>query len=137
MDRPSPFTLIVQTLSALLGGVWARLFLGRAEAAAMQEMVAAFRALEELYADWRAGKLACVPESIPVRDAVAQAADGAVRRPRTRRVRTATCRRRIQTQARPRRIGRRPVNWSFIPDWIGPLAKRRSLAVPRLAEWSG
>ncbi len=144
MDRPNPFTLIVQTLSALLGGVWARLFLGRAEAAAMKQMMAAFQALDALFADWRAGKFAQLPEAepmqvgaVPAEEAVARAEDGAVRRPRTRRAPAAAARRRVRMQARPRRIVRRPVNWSLIPDWIGPRAQRRALAAPRLAEWSG
>ncbi len=133
MHPPSPFTQIVQMLSALLGGVWGRLFLGRKEKAEANFLMETMRAFDELLAQWRAGTL--VPE-------VEEEAPARVRKPRVRthRARAASPRRRgpAEPEARRRIIIRlRPVNWSVIPRRIGPSGKRRGVTVPRADEWSG
>ncbi len=136
MPRPSPFTLIVQMLSALVGGVWARLFLGRAQAAKLKNMLAGFQALEELYAQWKAGKLE-VAEEIEVAEAPVERAYAAPAkrqsRARTRRFRLAADRRREPVRRRIIRL--RPVNWAVIPRRLGREFQRGT--VPRLGEWSG
>ncbi len=144
MTPPSPFTQIVQMLSALLGGVWARLFLGRAQAAALREMMAGMKAFDELFARWKAGELVVPPplegEGPEVRGDDAGEKDGkAQARPRTRGPRPAAARRLLpaRPQARRRIVRTRPVNWIVIPRWIGPGANRRGVAVKRPGEWSG
>ncbi len=133
MTRPSPFTQIVQMLSALLGGVWGRLFLSRKEKAEATFMMETMRAFDELLAQWRAGTL--VPEvevevETPVRVRTRSAC------PRTR---SASPRgsRPAKPEARRRIIRTRPVNWAVIPRRIGPGSKRRKVTVPRADEWSG
>ncbi len=131
MHPPSPFTQIVQMLSALLGGVWGRLFLSRKDRAEANVLMETMRAFDELLAQWRAGTL--VPE-------VEEEAPARVRKPRARthRARSASPRRRPAEPAARRRIIRlRPVNWSVIPRKIGSRWKRRKVTVPRADEWSG
>ena len=136
MHPPSPFTQIVQMLSALLGGVWGRLFLSRKDTAMATMMMETMRAFDELLAQWRAGTL--VPEVEVEDDGVA--APARVRKPRARRhrARAASSRRRPAEPAARRRIIRlRPVNWSVIPRKIESRRKRRKVTVPRANEWSG
>ncbi len=132
MTRPSPFTQIVQMLSALLGGVWGRLFLSGKERAEATFMMETMRAFEELLAQWRAGTL--VPE-VEVEPSVR------VRKTRSAGPRTRTYSPRGPRPAKPearRRIIRlRPVNWAVIPRKIGSRWKRRKVTVPRADEWSG
>ena len=131
MHPPSPFTQIVQMLSALLGGVWGRLFLGRKETAMAAMMMETMRAFDELLAQWRAGTL--VPE-------VEVETPARVRKPRVRTNRARSTSPRPPRVAKPeaRRIIRlRPVNWSVIPRRIESRWKRRKVTVPRCGEWSG
>ena len=132
MHPPSPFTQIVQMLSALLGGVWGRLFLSRKDKAEANYLLETMRAFDELLAQWRAGTL--VPEievETPAR----------VRKPRVRthRARSTSSRppRVAKPEARRRIIRLRPVNWAVIPRKIGSRRKRRTITVPRADEWSG
>ncbi len=135
MSAPSPFTQIVQMLSALLGGVWARLFLGRAQAAMLWQAMDGLRAFDELFARWKAGELTGAEAAEEV------AREGrAVVRARTRGDRPAAPRRRAPRRLveAPRRIIRmRPVNWAVIPRCLGAHDERRKVAVARLGEWSG
>ncbi len=132
MPRPGPFTQIVQMLSALLGGVWGRLFLGRKEAARLRMMTEMMAAFDRLYAQWKDGTVVPEPEVVWVEPREDK---------RTGRVRTGRVYARRRKPAKPevgRRIIRlRPVNWSVIPRRIGPSGKRRKVTVPRADEWSG
>ena len=132
MTRPSPFTQIVQMLSALLGGVWGRLFLSRKEKAEAKFMMETMRAFDELLAQWRAGTL--VPEvevEAPVRVRKTRSAGPRTRSASPRGPRPA------EPEVRRRIIRLRPVNWSVIPRKIGSRRKRRTITVPRADEWSG
>ena len=79
MTPPSPFTRIVQMLSALLGGVWAKLFLSRNETAALQEVMAGLKAFDALFARWKAGTLVIPP---PTATNAPAPRESAVRAPR-------------------------------------------------------
>ena len=130
MHPPSPFTQIVQMLSALLGGVWGRLFLSRKDRAEANVLMETMRAFDELLAQWRAGTL--VPEvEAPVRVRKTRSA-----RPRTRSASPRSARP-AKPEARRRIIRLRPVNWAVIPRKIGSRRKRRTITVPRADEWSG
>ena len=139
MNRPSPFTQIVQMLSALLGGVWGRLFLSRKERAEANVLMETMRAFDELLAQWRAGTL--VPEApaeIVAADAAAVSAPARKPRVRTRHARSTSPRRKPERPEVRRRIIRtRPVNWSVIPRRIGPSSRLRKVTVPRKDAWSG
>ena len=136
MHPPSPFTQIVQMLSALLGGVWGRLFLSRKDKAEANVLMETMRAFDELLAQWRAGTL--VPEVEVEDDGVAVPARVRKPRARTHRARAASPRRRpAKPEARRRIIRLRPVNWAVIPRKIGSRRKRRTITVPRADEWSG
>ena len=131
MTPPSPFTQIVQMLSALLGGVWGRLFLSRKDKAEANVLMETIRAFDELLAQWRAGTL--VPE-------VEQETPARVRKPRARTHRARSTSLRPPRGAKPeaRRIIRlRPVNWAVIPRRIESRRKQRKVTVPRRGEWSG
>ena len=134
MTPPSPITRIVQMLSALLGGVWAKLVLSRRQAAEIQEVIASLKAFDELLASWKAGTLVVPPE--PEVEYVEVKARKAPARPRKRGPRPSAPRRRAQAQ--PRRIIRlRPVNWAVIPRRLLSRRGRPTLTVKRLGEWSG
>ncbi len=137
MPRPSPFTLIVQMLSALMGGVWARLFLGRGQAAALESVLASLRALDELYAQWKAGKLVAEEGAGPEAAVAPARAVPAKRegRARTRRFRPEAGRR--QEPVRRRIVRLRPVNWAVIPRRLGRASQRGKSTVARVGEWSG
>ncbi len=132
MPRPGPFTQIVQMLSALLGGVWGRLFLGRKEAARLRMMTEMMAAFDKLYAQWKDGTLVPEPEVVWVEPREDK---------RTGRVRAKRTYARRRTPAKPevgRRIIRlRPVNWAVIPRWIESRSKGRKVTVARADEWSG
>ncbi len=131
MPRPGPFTQIVQMLSALLGGMWGRLFLGRKEAAQMRQMAEMMAAFDTLYAQWKDGTVVPEPEVVWVEPRQ----DKRTGRVRTRR---ASARRKPATPEVRRRVIRlRPVNWAVIPRRIGPSGKRRKVTVPRKDAWSG
>ena len=132
MHPPSPFTQIVQMLSALLGGVWGRLFLSRKDTAMATMMMETMRAFDELLAQWRAGTL--VPEvevEAPVRVRKTRSAGPRTRGKSPRGPRPA------KPEARRRIIRLRPVNWAVIPRRIESRWKRRKVTVPRADEWSG
>ena len=131
MPRPGPFTQIVQMLSALLGGVWGRLFLGRKEAARLRMMTEMMAAFDKLYAQWKDGTLVPEPEVVWVE------ARKDKRTGRVRAKRTYARRKSAKPEARRRIIRLRPVNWAVIPRRIGPSSKRRKVTVPRANEWSG
>ena len=135
MHPPSPFTQIVQMLSALLGGVWGRLFLSRKDRAEANVLMETMRAFDELLAQWRAGTL--VPEVEVEVETVAERKVAV--RVRAKRTRSASPRRRTpaKPEARRRIVRLRPVNWAVIPRRIGPGGKRRKVTVPRCGEWSG
>ncbi len=139
MTPPNPITRIVQMLSALLGGVWAKLVLGRRQAAELQEVIAGLKAFDELLASWKAGTLVVPPEPEGQVEYVEAKDRKAAARPRTRGPRPSSPRRtRTRPEAAPRRIIRtRPVNWAVIPRRIGPSGKRRDVTVARMDEWSG
>ncbi len=130
MTPPSPFTQIVQMLSALLGGVWGRLFLSRKDKAEANVLMETMRAFDELLAQWRAGTL------VPEVEAPARVRKTRSPSPRTR---SASPRgpRPAKPEARRRIIRLRPVNWSVIPRSIESRRKRRKVTVPRCGEWSG
>ena len=131
MPRPGPFTQIVQMLSALLGGVWGRLFLGRKESTRLRQIAEMMAAFDRLYAQWKDGTVVPEPEVVWV-EARKDKRTGRVRAKRT------TTRRKPATPEAGRRIIRlRPVNWAVIPRRIGPSSKRRKVTVPRANEWSG
>ncbi len=147
MTPPSPITRIVQMLSALLGGVWAKLVLGRRQAAELREVMEGLKAFEALFASWKAGTLVVPPplegEGRQVQaDSVAAVEREAAARPRARSPRAPRERApRNQApeapEARRRIIRTRPVNWAVIPRRLGPSGKRRRATVPRADEWSG
>ena len=132
MPRPSPFTQIVQMLSALLGGVWGRLFLSRKERAEANVLMETMRAFDELLAQWQDGTVVPEPEVVWVEPRE----DKRTGRVRTRR---SSPRRRqpAKPEARRRIIRLRPVNWAVIPRQIGSRRKRRTITVGRADEWSG
>ena len=132
MTPPSPFTQIVQMLSALLGGVWGRLFLSRKDKVEANVLMETMRAFDELLAQWRAGTL--VPEvevEAPVRVRKTRSAGPRTRGKSPRGPRPA------KPEARRRIIRLRPVNWAVIPRRTGPCPKRRKVTVPRKDAWSG
>ncbi len=138
MTPPSPITRFVQMLSALLGGVWAKLFLSRNDAAELRDVMASLKAFDELFASWKAGTLVVLPE--PEVEYVEAAARKAPARPRTSGPRKAAPRRRApaEPQASPRRIVRtRPVNWAVIPRRLLSRRTRPTITVKRAGEWSG
>ncbi len=147
MTPPNPITRIVQMLSALLGGVWAKLFLGRRQAAELQEVMACLKAFDELFARWKAGTLVVPPEpeiEVEYVEAKPRKASARVRTrgPRTRGPLTRDPgaprnREPAEPPARRRIIRIRPVNWAVIPRRIGPGGKRRKVTVGRMDEWSG
>ena len=131
MPRPGPFTQIVQMLSALLGGVWGRLFLGRKEAARVRQIAEMMAAFDRLYAQWKDGTVEPEPEVVWVEPRQDK------RTGRVRAKRTTTRRKPAKPEAGRRIIRLRPVNWAVIPRRIGPSGKRRKVTVPRAEEWSG
>ena len=140
MTPPNPLTRFVQMLSALLGGVWAKLILGRRQAAELREVIAGLKAFDELLASWKAGTLV-VPPPPETEEPEVEYVEAKVRkapaRPRTRGPRGPRERAPAQPEARRRIIRTRPVNWAVIPRILGPSGKRRRVTVPRADEWSG
>ena len=132
MPRPSPFTQIVQMLSALLGGVWGRLFLGRKESTRLRQIAEMMAAFDRLYAQWKDGTVVPEPEVVWVEPRE----DKRTGRVRTRRS-SPRRRRAAKPEARRRIIRLRPVNWAVIPRQIGSRRKRRTITVGRADEWSG
>ncbi len=137
MTPPSPFTRIVQMLSALLGGVWAKLFLSRNETAALQEVMAGLKAFDALFARWKAGTLVIPPPTEVEVEYVETKPRKTPARPRTRGPRASRKRVPAEPPARRRVIRTRPVNWAVIPRRLGPSGTRRKITVPRADEWSG
>ncbi len=131
MPRPGPFTQIVQMLSALLGGVWGRLFLGRKESTRLRQIAEMMAAFDRLYAQWKDGTVVPEPEVVWVEPREDK------RTGRVRAKRTTTRRKPAKPEAGRRIIRLRPVNWAVIPRRIGPSGKRRKVTVPRAEEWSG
>ena len=131
MPRPGPFTQIVQMLSALLGGVWGRLFLGRKESTRLRQIAEMMAAFDRLYAQWKDGTVVPEPEVVWVEPRE----DKRTGRVRTRR--SPARRKPAKPEARRRIIRLRPVNWAVIPRKIESRRKRRTITVARADEWSG